>query len=81
VSGTTTHWQRDAIAGFYMLTKMQIEQAKVVPVRFIESSEVNLMFYCFAEGSQVLMGDGNYKSIEFVRDGDTVLTYNFKKKC
>jgi phosphoribosyl 1,2-cyclic phosphodiesterase len=48
VSGTITHWQRDAIAGFYMLTKMQIEQAKVNQVGFIESSEANLMFYCFA---------------------------------
>jgi hypothetical protein len=61
VSGTTSHWQRDAIGGFYMLTKMQIEQAKEDPVRFIESSEVNLMFYCFAEGS--LLAPTGFKTL------------------
>ncbi|AXP80837.1 Hom end-associated Hint [Mariniflexile rhizosphaerae] len=35
---------------------------------------------CFAEGSQVLMGDGTTKNIEFIQVGDAVLTYDFIKE-
>ncbi len=34
---------------------------------------------CFLSGTQVLMADGSYKNIEFIKSGDVVLSYDFNK--
>ena len=37
-------------------------------------------WYCFAEGTQVMMGDRTTRNIELIQLGDSVLTFNFTTK-